>query len=100
MHFDHFKPLFDILQFKSKYNVWCNKNDFESKLPKAIKTRKDAKAAEDRSKQSSLDPHLEERRKETFVPYSDSLFREAAIEWLVATDQVFCSLSHLLSQVI
>ena len=46
------------------------------------------KAAEDHSKQSSLDPHLEEQCKETFVPYSDSLFREAAIEWLIATDQV------------
>jgi hypothetical protein len=66
-----------------------NKNTFKSKLPKAVKSRKNAKAAaEDRSKQSSLDPHLEERHKETFVPYSDSLFREAAIEWLIATDQV------------
>ena len=55
------------------------KNNFESKLPKAVKSWKDAKAAEDRSKQSSLDPHLEEQRKEIFIPYSDSLFREAAI---------------------
>ena len=78
-----------LIIFKSKYNTWCIKNDFESKLPKVVKSRKDAKAAEDCSKQSSLDPHLEERCKETFVPYSDSLFREAAIEWLIATDQVF-----------
>lgn len=75
--------------FKSNYNTWCKKNNFESKLPKVVKSRKDAKtAAEDHSKQSSLDPHFEERRKETFVPYSDSLFREAAIEWLIETDQV------------
>jgi len=67
----------------SKYNVWCNRNDFDSKLPKAVKARKDARAAEDRSKQSSLDPHLEERRRETFVSYSDTVFREAAIEWLI-----------------
>jgi len=77
-----------LIIFKFKYNAWCNKNNFESKLPKAVKSRKDAKAAEDRSKQSSLDPHLKEQRKETFVPYSDSIFRDAAIEWLIATDQV------------
>jgi hypothetical protein len=53
-------------------------------------------AAEDHSKpeQSSLDPHLQERpgHKETFDLYSDSLFREAAIEWLIATDQVIFNL--------
>ena len=89
-----------MITFKIKYDAWCIKNDFESKLPKVVKSRKDAKAAEDCSKQSSLDPHLEERRKETFVPYSDSLFREAAIEWLIATDQVIFNiieLSYLIS---
>ncbi len=82
----------DIMYFKSKYNVWCNKNDFGSKLPKAVKARKDARAAEDCSKQSSLDPHLQERHRDTFVPYSDTVFREAAIEWLIETDQVTVSL--------
>ena len=46
----------------------------KSKLPKAVKSWKDAKAAEDHSKQLSLDPHLEEQRKEIFIPYSDLLF--------------------------
>ena len=64
------------------------KNNFESKLPKAVKSRKDAKAAEDHSKQSLLDQHLEEQHKEIFIPYSDLLFQEAAIEWLIAMDQV------------
>lgn len=32
----------------------------------------------------TLDKHL----KEKVVPYLDRIFREAAIEWLVATDQV------------
>jgi hypothetical protein len=73
-----------------------------------VKAQKNAKEAEDRSKQSSLDPHLKERPKETFVPYSDSLFRDAAIEWLITTDQVslvtflFCfhelTLMHSLSK--
>ncbi|KAF8805223.1 hypothetical protein BYT27DRAFT_7104785, partial [Phlegmacium glaucopus] len=77
-----------------KYNVWRSKNDFELKLPKAVKAQKDAKATEDHSKQSSLDPHLEECPKERFVPYSDSLFQEAAIEWLIATDQPIQALDH------
>ena len=45
-------------------------------------------AAKDCSKQSSLNSHLEERHKEILIPYSDSLLREAAIEWLIVTDQV------------
>ena len=36
--------------------------------------------------QQRLDPHLRER--EPVIPYLDTCFCEAAIEWLVATDQV------------
>jgi hypothetical protein len=45
-------------------------------------------------KQGRLDNHLQEMpRKERVIPYTDALFREAAIEWLVATDQVTISYS-------
>jgi hypothetical protein len=55
-------------------------------LPKDTKRRKlEAKA----DGQTQLDSHLREREtKEHIVPYSDALFQEAAIEWLVETDQV------------
>ncbi len=55
-----------------------------------MKSRNDAKKAADAAKQqSSIEPHLEERKvKERVIPYSDALFKEAAIEWLIATDQV------------
>ena len=45
------------------------------------------KASEDahRMTQDTLDGHLPSER---VVPYSDKVFREAAIEWLIATDQV------------
>ena len=83
------QPVTDILYYKARYISWCEKNDFESKLPKVVKARKAAQEAEDRSKQSSLNLHLKERpTTETSIPYSDSLFREATIEWLIATDQV------------
>ena len=52
-------------------------------------SRKEAEDAAKDGAQTTLDPHLQERPpKETFVAYSDALFREAAIEWLVSTDQV------------
>lgn len=73
--------------FKGTYNNWCTQNNFESKLPKTVKAR--TAAANKDKKQSQLDPHLQERVPKTrVVPYSDELFRQAAIEWLVATDQV------------
>ena len=63
-------------------------------LPKA------AKAAKEKQQQTLLDGHLKEIPKsEPVKPYSDSGFREAAIEWLIATDQVrnpcFYQNSHL-----
>jgi hypothetical protein len=50
-------------------------------------------------RQGRLDSHLQEMpRKERVIPYTDALFREAAIEWLVATDQVTISyFAHRLS---
>jgi hypothetical protein len=57
-------------------------------LPKDTKRRK-LEAAASADSQSRLDAHLcEQKPKERIIPYSDSLFREAAIEWLIETDQV------------
>ena len=76
---------------KAAYRRWlANNTDFESKLPKDVKKRKQALAAErDKNKQTQLDPHLKELpKKERVVTYSHAVFRRAAIEWLIATDQV------------
>ena len=54
-----------------------------------LKKDVDARAAaaeKGKKTQASLNPHL--REKETVVKYTDGLFREAALEWLIATDQV------------
>jgi hypothetical protein len=54
-------------------------------LPGDVKARK--KKAE--RAQQAIDSHLTERKlANRVVPYSDKLFKKAAIEWLVATDQV------------
>jgi len=55
-------------------------------LPKDSKSRRQATM---KDTQQRLDPHLEEKRPvERVIPYTDDLFRNAAIEWLVSTDQV------------
>jgi len=55
-------------------------------LPKDTKNRRQVAKADT---QQCLDPHLEEKLpKERFIQYTDDLFHEAAIEWLVSTDQV------------
>lgn len=56
-------------------------------LPADVKERK-AAASTDKA-QTQLDPHLKDiPLKEHIIPYSDKIFREAAIEWLISTDQV------------
>ena len=55
-------------------------NGFTSKLPGDVAAEK-KKAAQ---AQQTIDVHMTER----IIPYSDQLFRKAAIEWLIATDQV------------
>jgi hypothetical protein len=55
-------------------------------LPKDAKNRRQATM---KDTQQRLDPHLEEKPpRERVIPYTDDLFREAAIEWLVSNDQV------------
>jgi hypothetical protein len=55
-------------------------------LPGDTKRRRDAKDSES---QLTLDSHLRELPvKERVTPYSDLVFRQSAIEWLVSTDQV------------
>lgn len=55
-------------------------------MPKDAEERR---KQDDAKKQRRLDPHLVEKpKKEPVVPYSDNLFRDTAIEWVVSTDQV------------
>lgn len=75
----------DISLGQGKYHNWAKSVNFISKLPGDIKKRK--AAAEEATR--TLDRDLREKKpSEWVVPYSDKLFRQAAVEWLVATDQV------------
>lgn len=57
-------------------------------LPDDTSARKKTSAL---SRQGTLDAHLRELPPtEQVARYTDDIFREASIEWLVSTDQVFC----------
>ncbi|KAF7346742.1 putative AC transposase [Mycena sanguinolenta] len=80
-----------------EYHAWCKQTDFESKLDEDVKARQQAQRAEELKKkvlkQQSLDPHLREKPARP-VPYTDELFLDAAIQWLIATDQPIDALTH------
>ncbi|KAJ3011030.1 hypothetical protein NUW54_g2304 [Trametes sanguinea] len=77
---------------EGRYRNWAEKNDFESMLPKDTKARRE-RASE--PTQGRLDEHLVEKPvRERTVRYTDDVFRQAALEWLVATDQPLQALEH------
>ncbi|KIL64406.1 hypothetical protein M378DRAFT_106049 [Amanita muscaria Koide BX008] len=77
---------------KGTYLKWAEDHSFISMLPKDAKRRRIGANAD---RQTRLDSHLCEREtKEHVVPYSDALFREAAIRWLIETDQPLDALNH------
>lgn len=68
-----------------------------NKLPKFVKQQKElvkTQAAE--GKQTSITDHFGKADpKEVMIPYLDELFKQAASEWLIATDQV-CRITSVL----
>ncbi|KAJ7245082.1 hypothetical protein C8J57DRAFT_1082574, partial [Mycena rebaudengoi] len=81
----------------SQYHAWCAKTGFESRLEEDIAARRlaavEAEDKKERLRQATLDPHLR-NKPERVAPYTDELFRDAAIEWLIATDQPIRALTH------
>jgi hypothetical protein len=74
-----------LISVQGKYRNWAKGANFESKLPGDVRKRK--AAAEEVTR--TLDRDLREKKlTERVLPYTDKLFRQAATEWLVATDQV------------
>ena len=65
--------------------MWAKGASFESKLPGDIAARKKKVEQAQRTLDASL---VEKKLTKKVVPYSDQLFKTAAIQWLVATDQV------------
>ncbi|KAG2032383.1 hypothetical protein BDR03DRAFT_874095 [Suillus americanus] len=78
-------------RFAGKYRKWAKANSFTLKLPGDVAAEKKKVA----QAQQTIDAHVTERKiSERVIPYSDQLFRKAAIEWLIATDQPIQALKH------
>ncbi|KAH7905698.1 hypothetical protein BJ138DRAFT_1017367, partial [Hygrophoropsis aurantiaca] len=76
------------------YHTWCEKNDFESKLPYDVKKRKEAISLAN-AKQGRLDGHLREiDPTEPVIPYNNAMFHEALCEWLIETNQPVQAVDH------
>ncbi|KAF8838872.1 hypothetical protein BDN67DRAFT_906583, partial [Paxillus ammoniavirescens] len=76
------------------YRKWCKDNNFESKLPNDVKARKTATVTEN-MRQGTLDEHVREIKPgEHVLPYTDKLFHEAAVEWLITTNQPIQAVDH------
>ena len=75
------------------YYEWAESANFLSMLPTDTKARRKQAEAQ---QQSRLDPHLVKKAPAArVVKYSDHVFRQAAIEWLIATDQVVIRFSSV-----
>jgi hypothetical protein len=66
-----------------------------NKLPEHLANLKKTKLSQD---QSMVTEHFSKAPpKEYVIPYSDDLFQQAAIEWLIATDQVRCAYNYIIT---
>ncbi|KAF8950694.1 hypothetical protein BDZ97DRAFT_1687043 [Flammula alnicola] len=71
---------------KDVYRRWCKKNNFESMLPEDTKACQAALLEE--MIQTQVGDHFSQAQPEDKPePYTDEIFKEAAIQWLVETDQ-------------
>ncbi|TFK61223.1 hypothetical protein BDN72DRAFT_778481 [Pluteus cervinus] len=76
---------------KDQYLKWAKANNFLSMLPKCRKAKAEKAAS------AKLQTQLEDHHKpnaEKIIPYSDKAFREAATEWLIATNQPIQAFEH------
>ncbi|KAF8238617.1 hypothetical protein L208DRAFT_1128051, partial [Tricholoma matsutake] len=85
------------IAFKHKvpYHKWCKNNHFVSKLPEDVALCKKEATHVEEEQQETLNLHLRERpSKLKVILYSDELFHQAAIEWLIETDQPIQAFEH------
>ncbi|KAN0105148.1 hypothetical protein V8E52_011310 [Russula decolorans] len=79
------------LEAHHSYRNWAKTVNFTSKLPGDIKKRKEAAELATRMLNQDL---VEKKSLAHVAPYSNKLFCQASVEWLVATDQPIQALQH------
>ncbi|KJA13111.1 hypothetical protein HYPSUDRAFT_118035, partial [Hypholoma sublateritium FD-334 SS-4] len=81
---------------KTTYLKWCKANNFDSMLPDDAKARRTE--AHEALKQTRVGDHFttvdpaDDYKK--LEPFSQDLFRDAAIQWLIETDQPISAFDH------
>ncbi|KIK27141.1 hypothetical protein PISMIDRAFT_93561 [Pisolithus microcarpus 441] len=79
----------DLLDFQAEYLKWATANNFPSMLPSDTKWRWEEAAS---SSQSNLESHLVPKQQD--ILYSDSIFHQAVVQWLIAMDQPIHATEH------
>jgi hypothetical protein len=81
-------PTLPTIYNQGRYRRWCTSSGFLSMLPEDAKARRKA-ALEKVMEQTQVDDHFRPMKPEDKpTPYSDEVFKQAAIQWLIETDQV------------
>jgi hypothetical protein len=81
--------------YQHAYRKWAKANNFDSMLPEDTKKRR-AAVAEETLRQSQVHEHFDKAKPEDKPKvYTDEIFKEAAIQWLIETDQVCTTVSGL-----
>ncbi|KAJ7465506.1 hypothetical protein FB451DRAFT_1041499 [Mycena latifolia] len=89
------RPTFHL---QPAYKKWATKSGFESRLEADVKARNAAEDAAKALHQETLEPHLRDKPARA-EPYTDQLWLDAALEWLIATDQVKLHVSSFHSMI-
>ncbi|KAF8164679.1 hypothetical protein BJ912DRAFT_863619 [Pholiota molesta] len=77
----------------SVYRKWAKENHFLSMLPKDSSARRVAE--QEALKQTSVNDHFTVQKPEDKpIAYSDEFFKEAALQWLIETDQPIHALEN------
>ena len=70
------------------YRKWAKSNNFNSMLPQDAKNRQKSHA-DQLLQQTSVDKHFKPATAEDKpTPYSDEIFKEVAIKWLIETNWI------------
>ena len=93
MYFEFNKSFCLVLIFftyHGVYQAWCKARNFASMLPDDTKASR--AAALETLLQTQVNAHFKVADpNDKPIPFSDELFKEAAIQWLIETDQVCTS---------
>ncbi|PPQ81719.1 hypothetical protein CVT26_007781 [Gymnopilus dilepis] len=75
------------------YRKWAKQNNFESRLPSDTQQQRESVA--DELVQTAVNDHFKTATPEDKPPpYSDELFKQAALEWLLETNQPIQAFDH------